>query len=170
MNKSFSRCKENMLSNYDSQIKIVVKKESVFKFPTEQAAQERWIAALPNILTTKVTRDVAVCALHWPTGYPTVTAPDGKKRPRHPTSVFELLDSCLRQTTPAAPREIERRMLDSESRARNQLRNLEQADKITAWPDLKRFCKKLEGIIVRDVRDVRDCLRCNLFVVQVILI
>ena len=33
-------------------------------------------------------------------------------------------------------------MLDSESRARNQLRNLEETDKITAWLDLKRFCKK----------------------------
>ena len=96
------------------------------------------------------TRDVGVCALHWPTGYPTVTAPGGKKRPRNPPSDFELPDSCLQQTTPAAPREIERRMLDSESRARNHLRTLEEADKIRAWSDLKRFCKKLEGIIVRE--------------------
>ena len=52
-----------------------------------------------------------------------------------------FLNCLLPQTTRAAPRKIERRMLDSENRARNQLRNLEEADKITALPDLKRFCK-----------------------------
>ena len=43
---------------------IMTRKKSVFKFPTDPVAQERWIAALPNILRNKVTHHVGVCSLH----------------------------------------------------------------------------------------------------------
>ena len=44
---------------------------------------ERWVNALPNQLTCKVSRNIGVCAIHWPPNFTTVSV-KGKKRPRDP--------------------------------------------------------------------------------------
>ena len=90
------------------------------------------------MLTFEITKDVGVCSLHWRENHATVPTPGGKETPRHPPSVFtDVPPSCFRQTTPAAPHEFARRMVDSESRARiDEMKEIEK-DIISSWEDLK---------------------------------
>ena len=82
-------------------------KVPIFKFIDKEIDKKRWIEALPNVLTFEITKDVGVCSLHWRENHATV------------------------------PREVTHRMVDSESRARNDEMKEIEKDIISSWEDLK---------------------------------
>ena len=49
-------------SNYDS----TEEKVTVYSFPKEASEQERWVPNLPNKLTCNISKNIGVCAKHWP--------------------------------------------------------------------------------------------------------
>lgn len=82
--------------------------------------QDLQVNALPNILTTSVTKHTGICALHCPEGHPTEVAPGRVRRPRIPPSVFNMPSSFFSKTTPAESRNVQYRKLDIDSRAEKQ--------------------------------------------------
>ena len=97
-------------SNYDSNSTYV----PVHQFPSDKLEKDRWINALVNILPKKPTKNMVICALHWPPNYPTYRK-KGHDIPANPPSIFSFPKSFSRQSQ-SLPRNIKKRRIDGESR------------------------------------------------------
>ena len=97
-------CVGDCNSNYDTEEETV----TTHGFPPDPDEQQRWIDALPNILTERITKNTAVCIKHWPPNYET-RPKKGHLVPVNPPSVFSLPTSFLRQTTTPVPRKVQSR-------------------------------------------------------------
>ena len=53
-------------TNYSSE-KLKSDKILVYRFPKDETEKEKWIKAIANA-NLRVSKDTAVCALHWPSG------------------------------------------------------------------------------------------------------
>ena len=78
-------CVGDCNSNYDTEEETV----TTHGFPPDPDEQQRWIDALPNILTERITKNTAVCIKHWPPNYET-RPKKGHLVPVNPPSVFSL--------------------------------------------------------------------------------
>ena len=54
-------------TNYSSE-KLKSDKILVYLFPKDEKEKEKWIKAVPNA-NLRVSKDIVVCALHWPSGF-----------------------------------------------------------------------------------------------------
>ena len=108
------------------------------------ASVQRWIDALPNILTEPITKNTAVCIKHWPPNYET-RAKKGHLIPVSPPSLFSLPTSFLHQTTTPVPRNVQSRNVDAASRQKLYKTRNEKPDPdlITSWDSLEAFCDQL---------------------------
>ena len=136
-------------SNYQSE----PEKVEVHGFPLDDPEElERWVHAIPCVLPIPITKHMAVCAKHWPTGYTTVK----KKRrnvPAEPPSLFSLPSSYQRQTGLISPRNVESRKVDSESRRKSEELPEVDPDTIQSWQTLKEFCGGLDvDMVAKDDR------------------
>ena len=77
-------------------------KKKIFRLPRDPAERERWIKMIPrdNIPDNPNT---VIRERHFPSGYETITV-FGRKRPRHPPSIFDCVKPSLIPSTPASPR------------------------------------------------------------------
>ena len=122
----------NCRSNYDK------KTVSVYGFPLKDRGElSKWLSVLPNIIDPdKVTRNMGVCALHWPNDTPMKTI-NGKHRPLDPPSVFSVPKSFLRQTVPSTPRNVNERLsFVNRSAIPDELEEFNKADKIGDFQSL----------------------------------
>lgn len=122
----------NCRSNYDQRTSSDQKSVSVFGFPTQDRAELlHWLSLLPNVIDPdKVTRNMGVCAVHWPSNTP-MKSVNGKLRPLNPPSVFDVPKSFLRQTTSSTLRNTDQRLsFASRSAIPDELEQFNKADKI----------------------------------------
>ena len=79
-------------------------KVTVYRFPKDLEEKRRWIKSLPNVLSEdKVTRNMCLCALHFPPDVPMKQA--GKYQvPAEPPSIFNNVRKSCCGLTPDKPR------------------------------------------------------------------
>ena len=135
-------CVGNCKSNYDTESEYV----SSHKFPSDKDERQRWLDALPNVVT-KVTKNTVVCVKHWPLNYQTCMK-KGHVRPVFPPSVFSLPKSFSRQTS-TIPRNVEARNVDAASRANISEAKNKSADGIELWEELENFCEQLPVDVIK---------------------
>lgn len=129
-------------SNYDGQPYV-----SIYSFPSDADECERWVKALPNQLTCKVSRNIGVCAIHWPPNFPTVSV-KGKKRPRDPPTLFGSTPSSFVQQSPVyKTRDVNNRLVTAESRLSVSKKVESEFDTFSSWKSLVEFCKTLNVVV-----------------------
>ena len=123
-------------SNYKTEAENV----NMHGFPTDSVEKKRRIDALPHILPTPVTKNMAVCVNHWPSNYETYRK-KGYDIPINPPSIFSVPPSCLRQNCNATPPNVEARNIDAETRRKNDEPNTEKTDPdfIESWSSLEEY-------------------------------
>ena len=100
----------------------------VFGFPSNPTEQEKWLQALPNVVT-KVTKYIGICELHWPRDYEYKTVQNGTKKTIHPPSLFgNTALTFNRQTVSKKDRETRKRAVLPSERAESakQTKELEE--------------------------------------------
>ena len=93
------------------------RKVRVFQFHIDVKEKELLVPSLPNcgLSGDNITENMGVCELYWPEKYSTKKSRRWKV-PTNPPSVFDVPDSCLRQTNPTKRKVLER-VVSAESRA-----------------------------------------------------
>ena len=134
-------------SNYENEEEHV----NVHGFPINNPVElQRWREALLNILPTKITKNMAVCVKHWSPNYETYRK-KGCDVPVNPPSIFSVPSSFLRQNTNTAPRNVEARNVDAESRRKGYEAQIQTAnlDIIENWNSLEEYCAKLDIVMAK---------------------
>ena len=136
-------------SNYESEIKLTGETVPVFRFPSlndKVRSRKQWFDSLPNIVAD--TESKRICEKHWPENYETINI-KGRVLPLNPPSVFNLPDSCCRQTIDQ-PRNVETRNVDSESRRLREEERKNNAkreiDTIKSLSNLESYCRNLNDV------------------------
>ena len=68
----------------------------MYLFPKDENEKEKWIEAVPNA-NLRVSKDIVVCALHWPSGFEDIKV-NGKSRPKDPPSIWPGVPSSQTPT------------------------------------------------------------------------
>ena len=144
-------------SNYANEVKI-----PVYGFPLKNRDELlRWLAAVPNVVEPEqVTRNMGICALHWPDSAEFITV-NGKRRPKDPPSLFSTPKSFTRQTVPTTSRNTDNRLsLENRSAIPDELGAFNENDKIN------NFEKCVSGIsdFLRTVPGEYHCLQSSTYV------
>ena len=127
-------------------------KVSVYQFPKNIDEQQKWIDALPNLVT--VTPHIGVCRRHWSEVAELIKI-KRYERPKDPPSIFiETPTSCVVQTKTKS-REIQRRGISVSKRnfGKDQLTEFEQHDKLPSWSHFLE-CLRSSDIVIRHDLDV----------------
>ena len=118
-------CQTNFkLRNGSSEDKL-----SVYRFPTDEDEKRAWISAIPNDKLV-VSKDSVVCALHWPSGFETVSK-KGKLRPKHPPSVWPNVPLSQMPTPSPSPRTTKLASCSKRNIERDQLEAFTLSDSMT---------------------------------------
>ena len=120
---------------------------TTYKLPKDEFERELWIKALPNEFKSS-SKNAAICARHWPSGFPTVMV-KGRARPRDPPSLFGVPNSVLPQTPAKQSRNADSRNCTASARLANaeksaaakQVKN----DSFLLWSDFVKYCESLDN-------------------------
>ena len=94
----------------------------MYLFPKDEKEKEKWIEAVPNA-NLRVSKDIVVCALHWPSGFEDIKV-NGKSRPKDPPSIWPGVPSSQ---TPTASKPCS----STRSIEEDQLSEFLSSDKVT---------------------------------------
>ena len=126
-------------SNYDS----TEEKVTVYSFPKEASEQERWVLSLPNKLICKISKNIGVCAKHWPVDCAKVKVRGEHEVPVGAPSLFgEMRKSCSPQTLSTKPRNAEIRYVTSEARITRAQNKADEKGNIDNFTDVVQYCGK----------------------------
>ena len=139
MGKKF--CVYACKTNYSSE-KLKSDKILVYLFPKDEKEKEKWIKAVPNA-NLRVSKDIVVCALHWPPGFEDIQV-NGKSRPKDPPSIWPGVPSSQTRTASKPQRPTKKACSSTRSIEEDQLSEFLSSDKVT-FTSLKENLLKSQG-------------------------
>ena len=139
-------------------------KEKVFRLPKDPVERERWMKIIPrdNIPDNPNT---VLCERHFPTDYETVTV-FGRKRPRHPPSIFNCVKQSLIPTTPAPSRPTSKACSASRNILEDQMIEFLEKDKIKSFDDLSERMVQKKDIEFNNINIVSYQIGSETLIIQ----
>ena len=128
-------------TSYSSE-KLKSDKILVYLFPKDEKEKEKWIKAVPNA-NLRVSKDIVVCALHWPPGFEDIQV-NGKSRPKDPPSIWPGVPSSQTRTASKPQRPTKKACSSTRSIEEDQLSEFLSSDKVT-FTSLKENLLKSQG-------------------------
>ena len=143
MGKKF--CVYACKTNYSSE-KLKSDKILVYLFPKDEKEKEKWIKAVPNA-NLRVSKDIVVCALHWPSGFEDIQV-NGKSRPKDPPSIWPGVPSSQTRTASKPQRPTKKACSSTRSIEEDQLSEFLSSDKVIFTSLKENLLKSLEESLV----------------------